>query len=75
MSVEEDRHPQHRYEIQLEGYLDEEWAVWFDGLTLSHPDAQSTTLSGMLPDQTALHSVLNKIRDMNVTLKSIHRIQ
>jgi hypothetical protein len=63
------------YEIEIEGYLDAKWAAWFDGLTISHPSDESTILSGTLPDQTALHSILNKIRDMNLTLKSVQRIE
>ena len=51
--------------------LDDKWAAWFDGLTISHRDDRSTTLAGALPGQTALHSILNKVRDMNLTLRSV----
>ena len=35
----------------------------------------TTTLSGVLPDQTALHSVLARIRDMNLKLLSVNLIE
>ena len=75
MAEKQDPFSTHIYEIQIEGYLDAKWAAWFGGLTISHEDAAPTTLSGPLPDQTALHSILNKIRDMNLTLKSVQRIK
>jgi hypothetical protein len=63
------------YYIEVEGYLNSRWSVWFDGLAISHPNDESTVLSGALPDQTALHSVLNKIRDMNLVLKSVQHVK
>jgi hypothetical protein len=59
------------YNIRIKGRLDEHWSEWFDGLTFTHESDGTTTLSGHLPDQAALHSVLLKIRDMNLTLISV----
>jgi len=75
MSEQENPEPEPRYEIEIDGYLDSKWAAWFGRLTIAHPDGDSTLLSGALPDQTALHSVLIKIRDMNLTLRSVQRIE
>lgn len=59
------------YEIRVGKLLDETWTEWFDGLTLS-PQADGTTLlKGELPDQTALHTVLNKIRNLNLELVAV----
>lgn len=59
------------YQIRVGKLLDETWNEWFDGLTLT-PQADGTTLlRGELPDQTALHSVLNKIRNLNLELISV----
>ena len=59
------------YQIRVGKLLDETWNEWFDGLTLT-PQADGTTLlHGELPDQTALHSVLNKIRNLNLELISV----
>jgi hypothetical protein len=59
------------YEIKIKGRLEERWAEWFEGLIFTHENDGTTTLSGPLPDQAALHSILLKIRDMNLTLISI----
>jgi hypothetical protein len=59
------------YVIRIKGHLDPKWADWFYDLALIHEEDGTTTLSGPLPDQTALHSVLDRIRDMNLSLISV----
>lgn len=61
------------YEITVRGWLEEHWAEWFDGLTLSHQQTNETTLSGRNLDQPALHRVLVQIRDLNLTLLAVVR--
>jgi hypothetical protein len=58
-------------EIKIKGHLDDGWSEWFEGLAFTHESDDTTTLSGALPDQTSLHSILLKIRDMNLTLISV----
>ena len=58
------------YEIRLEGRLDDRWASWFDGLTLSR-DSDGTTLRGEVVDQAALHGLLQRIRDLGLPLVSV----
>jgi hypothetical protein len=59
------------YEIKIKGHLDPKWSDWFAGLALTHLDADETLLSGPLPDQAALHGLLERIRDLNITLISV----
>jgi hypothetical protein len=59
------------YEIKVEGYLDAGWSYWFAGLKLTHLESDVTLLAGMLPDQSALHGLLERIRDMNLALISV----
>ena len=62
------------YEIKLKGHLDAKWSDWFYGMTITHELDGATTLCGPLPDQMVLHSVLDRIRDMNLSLMSVNQI-
>ena len=59
------------YELKLKGHLDPGWSEWFAGLTLTHLAGNETLLAGSLPDQAALHGLLERIRDFNLTLISV----
>jgi hypothetical protein len=61
------------YEIKIMGHLDTSWSDWFADLKLTHLDGDETLLSGSLPDQPALHGLLERIRDLNLTLISVTR--
>ena len=61
------------YEIRVRGHLDPRWSDWFAGLTLAHLEGNVSLLSGSLPDQAALHGLLERVRDLNLTLISVTR--
>ena len=63
-----------RYQIVIQGHLDSEWSDWFEGLTITQDDNGETSLSGPIVDQSALHGVLIKIRDLGLPLLSLTRI-
>ncbi len=60
-----------RYEIRVEGELPSDWSAWFDGLQIRRGTCGQSVLSGRLADQAALHGVLAKIRNLNLTLISV----
>jgi hypothetical protein len=62
------------YEIKIRGHLDAYWSDWLAGLSLTHLEGDETLLSGLLLDQAALHSLLERIRDLNLTLISVKLI-
>ncbi len=62
------------YEIRIEGLVDGRWAEWFDGMAVTYVNDLETILIGELPDQTALHGVLERIRDLGLNLVSVQRI-
>lgn len=59
------------YEINIKGHLDERWSEWFAGLKLTYLEGDVTLLSGTLPDQAAIYGLLERMRDLNLTLISV----
>jgi hypothetical protein len=75
------KHPHHqqsgqarRYEIKIQGQLDETWTDWFNGMAITM-HGNVTTLRGMIKDQAALRGILVKIWDLNLTLIAINIIE
>ena len=62
------------HEIRVQGHLDDRWAHWAEGLTLMRESDGTTTLTGPLADQAALHGLLSRIRDLNVPIVSVRRV-
>jgi hypothetical protein len=63
------------YEIRVEGHLGSSWSSWFEDMTIRHEENGETVLLGTLVDQTALHGVLNNIRDLGLPLVELKRIE
>jgi hypothetical protein len=67
------------YEIHVEGHIGEQWSNRFDGLamdtTFNRSEKPITILSGTIADQAALHGLVNRIRDLGLTLLLIRRIE
>ncbi len=63
------------YEIRVRGHLDGRWSAWFDGLTLVAADDGSTLIRGEVPDQAALHGLIQKVRDLGLPLISVTHTQ
>jgi hypothetical protein len=63
------------YMIQVKGHIDYCWSEWLDGLSISYEANGNTVLTGSLADQAALHGLLAKIRDLNLTLLSVNIIE
>ena len=61
------------YQICLEGILDERWLRWFEGLEVTSSADNQTIIRGEF-DQSALHGLFNRIRDLGVTLISVQRL-
>ena len=62
-----------KIKIRIKGHLDNKWADRFEGLQITHDKDGTSTLFGALPDQSALHSILRKIRDLNLQLISVNQ--
>jgi hypothetical protein len=63
------------YEIRLKGHLNNRWADWFEGLTITLEDQGDTLLTGLVVDQAALHGLLKKVRDLGMPLVSVSPLE
>jgi hypothetical protein len=61
------------YEVRVDGVLDGRWSEWFEGLQIDNQGGE-TVLSGTLPDQPALHGVLDKVRDLGLSIVVVRRL-
>ena len=62
------------YQIRVKGHLAGHWVEWFDGLSLTNEANGEATLYGPIADQSALHGVLLKLRDLNLPVLSVNRV-
>ena len=62
------------YQIKVKGNLGNDWADWFDNMTIKSEGAV-TNVTGKALDQPALHGLLARIRDLGLPLISVKRIK
>ena len=74
MNTQQTKNAPAPYEIRVAGHLSENWATRFEGLSMRHEPEGDTVLSGSL-DQSALHGVLVRIRDLGLNLISVNRVE
>jgi hypothetical protein len=61
------------FQIRIQGHLSQLWQDWFEGLIITLEDG-NTLLSGPVVDQSALHGILKKIRDLGMPLLSVNSV-
>jgi hypothetical protein len=59
------------YVIRVAGHLDDHWATWFAGFTITRNDDRTTSLNGSVADQAQLHGILAAVRDIGATLLEV----
>lgn len=62
------------YVIRVKGYLSEGWRDWFEDISITTTDDAETLLTCPVVDQSALHGLLKKVRDLGLQLISVNRI-
>ena len=73
--MDNDWHKKEFYEIRIKGHLAPSWSETFDGMQLTLTQDGETLLRGAVTDQAALHGLLARIRDLNLTLISVTRVK
>jgi hypothetical protein len=63
------------YEIRVAGHLGSRWAAWFDGMDLTADDDGTSVLRGPVVDQSALHGLLDRLRDLGIPLRSLTELE
>lgn len=59
-------------QIRVKGYLSPRLSVWFGGFTVAHTADGDTLLTGNVVDQAALYGLLERCRDLGLTLISLN---
>ena len=62
-----------RYEIRVESVLNDRWSEWFEGMAIEI-EGDQTVLLGIFPDQSALHGILDRLRDLGMSVVAVRRI-
>jgi hypothetical protein len=60
------------FQIRIQGYLGQQWQGWFEGLTITLEEDGNTLLNGPIVDQSALHGILKKIRNLGMPLLAVN---
>ena len=60
------------YEFRVEGHLDDHWSAWLGELTITRHHDGTSTLTGPVTDQSQLHGVLARLRDIGAALLSLN---
>lgn len=64
------------YVIQVRGLLPDRWQAWFEGMSIDAAESEAgqkvTIISGPVRDQSALFGILERIRDLGLTLLEVH---
>ena len=67
------------YVIKVPGRLDEGWAEWFEGMTITVESGEDrptiTTLTGVVADEAALQGLLDRLYSLGLRLLSVQRIE
>lgn len=62
------------FQFRIQGHLSQQWQDWFEGFIATLEEDGNTLLSGSVVDQSALHGILKKIRDLGMPLLSVNTV-
>jgi hypothetical protein len=62
------------YRVKVRGALGPQWAAWFGGLEIGAEPDGTTTITGPLTDQSVLHGLLARVRDLGLELVAVEAV-
>ena len=74
MTEQATRHDSGSYDIRVRGHLDARWATALGVSKLTQEAGGTTVLRSDAMDQPALHGLLQRVRDLNLPLISVLRV-
>jgi len=63
-----------QYRFEIEGIIGSWMNEWFEDMHIKYQD-ECTIIEGNLQDQSHLHGVLNRIRDLNLVLIAVTKLE
>jgi hypothetical protein len=62
------------YQIRIKGHLGSEWIEWFGGMSIVLEANGDSLVTGAIVDQSQLHGLLKKVRDLGLPLISVLQV-
>lgn len=62
------------YRFRVKGHVSDRCSDWLGDLAVRHQDDGTTVLVGPVVDQSALHGVIARIRDLGLPLLSVRQV-
>jgi hypothetical protein len=62
------------YQIRIKGHLGTEWIEWFGGMSIVLEANGDSLVTGAIVDQSQLHGLLKKVRDLGLPLISVLQV-
>ena len=63
------------YLIRIKEKISPQILDWFEGVRVVTTEQSETVMACYIVDQSALHGVLSKIRDLNLTLIALSKVE
>ena len=60
------------YQFCIREHLDDRWSDYLEGLSVERQGNGTTLLTGTVPDQAALYGIINRLRDLGLSLQSVN---
>ncbi len=62
------------FQIYIQGHLNTEWSDWLDSFSIQHKENGISVLTGAIKDNAELHSLLDRLFDLNICILSLRRL-